>query len=197
MFKYHKTPLLDNDIALELQNAMLTQKIDQIPWILRYETHDYWEDELTEKYPKLIEFTVDWHEMNFAERVETDNLRIGNVFALAQYSKGDYLQWHLDYNHRKAVVVFLDDRTAEDGSFFEFENKPGPTWPEWEQWKKDNPDTLYIPEEKDIVQIIPKFNTWVEMDNPDGLGCWHRTSPNLSGKPRLALTIFLMNIDYS
>jgi len=191
MFKYHKTPLLDNDIALELQNAMLTQKIDDTPWIIRFQTHDYWEDELTKKYPKLIEFTVDWHQMNFAERVETDNLRIGNVFALAQYSKDDYLQWHLDYNHRKAIVVFLDDRTEEDGSLFEFENKPGPTWDEWEQWKKDNPDSLYVPEEKDIVRIIPKFNTWVEMDNPDELGCWHRTSPNLSGKPRLALTIFL------
>lgn len=184
MFKYHTTPLLDHDIAHELQNAMLTQEIDHIPWILRSQIHNYWRDELTEKYPNLIEFTLNWFEMNIIDRLESDDIVIGNVFAIAQYNKGDFMAWHHDSIHRKAIVVFLDDRTEEDGSFFEFENKP------WDQ-------KTSVPEEKDIVRIVPKFNTWVEMDNPDYTGCMHRVSPNLSGKPRLAMTIFMMNNHYS
>lgn len=193
MFKYrNEVPALREGVA----EYIIKELKGEVPPKYLYDessTHEWWHERMVDGYPDLKTFKVKERALlnnNMFKYVrneetgliDTDSPLLINSAFIAIHRKGDHAAWHTDLRHDKSIVVFLSDRTIEDGGSFEYIN----------EWAMDNPTfpTEYDPK---TILIPPKFNTWVEFYNPYGKGCFHRVTPNLIDEPRISLTIFFYN----
>ena len=205
MFKYHDTPALDPKVAQLIydqvmgKDVLVEDEFREFPWYLSdtSSTHEWWHEKMVEGFPDLrthginytalydnnmgfdLSFDVVGTKRFYSDTLEKQNLRVDGLFVAVQ-KEGDHTAWHTDNKYMKSIVIFLCDREEGDGGEFEYINT----------WAID--DSQYPPERDsyESIKITPKFNHWVEFDNPDDKGCWHRVTPNLSGEPRISLTIF-------
>lgn len=196
MFKHTISPGLNPTIASNLQKFVLgTLEDEDVRSILVYPdaeyTHDWWDTNMTKDLPNLKTYILkpsalidnqlgfSYTRKKESPELDEQNLYIDQAF-MTVCEQGEYTTWHSDYAYKKSIVVFLSDQEEGSGEFeyvnayADLGNEPHPA---------NNPNL-------ESIKIVPAFNQWVEFDNPDNLGCWHRTTPNLSTEPRISLTIF-------